>query len=99
MSVCERYLVIFSCVVSSSLLGVVSPGGGASAQTAGPSGNTDVRDISQASSDDLHDGCVWGGGTLPPPSSFLFCVFLLFCGNGLKAIIRVARPTLILLLL
>lgn len=39
----------------SSLSGVVSPVGGASAQTAGPSGNIDVPDISQAWSDDLHD--------------------------------------------
>lgn len=34
--------------------------GGASAQTAGPSGNIDVPDISQASSNDLHDGVEWG---------------------------------------
>lgn len=52
-----------SCVVSSSLWDVVSLVGGASAQTAGPSGNIDVPDISQASSNDLHDGVGWGGGS------------------------------------
>lgn len=63
--VCAAFGVV-SCVVSSSYSGVVSQVGGASAQTAAPSGNIDVPDISQASSDDLHD--VWGGGSL----SFLF---------------------------
>lgn len=52
--------------------------GGASALTAGPSGNIDAPDISQASSDDLHDE-VGSGHKLP--------VFLLpisvFCGNDL----------------
>lgn len=56
------------CVVSFSLWGVVSPVGGASAQTAGPWGNIDAPDISQASSDDLHDGVELGGFLFPAPS-------------------------------
>lgn len=48
-----------SCVVSSSLWGVVSQVGGASGLTAGPWGNIDVPDISQAWSHDLHE-VGWG---------------------------------------
>lgn len=57
--------------------------GGASAQTAGPSGNIDVPDISQASSDDLHDEVGWGLYLLLPPS---FSISVL-CGNDRAGVI------------
>lgn len=66
-----------SCVVSFSLWGVFLLVGGASALTAGPSGNIDVPDISQASSDDLHDEVGWGILT----SSSSFPLISVFCGN------------------
>ncbi len=50
--------------------------GGASAQTEGPSGNIDVPDISQASSNDLHDEVGWGLDLLLPPSSSFLLSFV-----------------------